>query len=290
MPIVIDFDVDIFRVLSSGPSTFSMLRDELHKLRRTKIKDTYLIKRLSKMRNLKTIESKKYADPESGKTMSLYCLLEGALEHLYQHHYDLDKVRYGYLPESRDVRHELAVTGVTRTLKKEASRIGYKLSIVDERTLREEANSKRRKGPLPDLFIVLVVESGYTERIERIYNIEVDMGTIKPQKIIEKIKRSRNKTIMICNRTERIEKLQAEFQKEYQEMTLQKEKVKKDNKIIQKDLIHAIIFGTLQDFSNNGLLSSNFQSILGNPRPIFAEEDAKVLKRQAGLLTPKSNG
>lgn len=289
MPLVLDFDVDVFKVLSSGPSSYIMLKDELQKLQRNKvIKDEYLIRRLSYMRKMNLIKSRKFADTRTGRTMSMYCLLEGALEHLYEHHYNLDLVRYGYIPEPKDARHEHGVTGVVRALKKEALRIGYKLSIIDERSLRELPENRKRA--LPDLFVVIVVETGLTERIERRYNIEIDMGTIKPKMIVDKIKRSPHKTIMLCNRSERIEKLQAAFQEAYHEMEKIKEKVRKDPKIRQKDLVHAIIFGTISDFSSNALVSGTFHSIFNNQRPIFADHEASSLKRNAGLAGAKAPG
>lgn len=224
-----DRDIDIFRILSSGPTAIGHLqrqlqffrsqhtyedKDDSKDLNRKNEKNTsekhLLVIRLSKLKKFGYIESRRYGD-RTGKNgvYSLYTLTMHSKQVLVDDYkYDPTYIRMG-LPHMYGVSHELLVTDVVRTIKREAGKLKYDFSLKDENTLRSESNKKGER--FPDLLVELRIPDNRGKNTLKELAIEVDNSTHPPLNVFEKAKvlfgQYGISIMILCNDRPRINKL-----------------------------------------------------------------------------------
>lgn len=245
-------DVDIFRVLSSGCTPFTIL------LSATKRKNEYknitrngLVVRLCRLKKAGYIESDRYQNRDGAGWFSLYSLKEPAIDILVKKGYARERIRTG-LPSAHTVSHEIAVTETIRVIKREAAKAQYSFSIFDESTLKVIADGPKPNKVFPDLLVKLTFEVSGEQKTKTIA-IEFDNGTRHAMDVLKKTKALNRPTLILCNITERINTLRRVFENA-NDNTLNKQ----------------VCFGLLhEDFYHNGLMRSNFISVSGGRASII---------------------
>ena len=256
---VTERDVDIFRVLSSGPTTFdqlygTMLRKQLF------FKPQALRKRLHILMTAHYLASRVYHSRNGGHRYSLYALTDQSAGVLVESGYDYHWIRKA-LPDEYRVTHELAVTEVVRAIKREAGQIDYDVSIRDEMSLKEE-KTRRKKTTYPDLLVSIriVVNKRVTKQE---IAIEVDNSTIPPYRVVEKARKLGHMTVYLCMTTQRIDALRRAFS------------YTGDEKLCNK-----LVFGLLSDFSSKVFLGTTLINVSGQTGTFFPEETTTAKRRE----------
>lgn len=230
-------DINIFRFLSSGCATFTQIQNALKVIYKMPVSAVALRKRLSFLQAGGYILSKKYY---SNKGYVLYTLEEPAIDILVQNGYAVERIRWG-LPHPALAVHELAVTEIVRTIRRDAAKNLYDFSIFDEKILRKIAPEAKS---YPDLIVKLVFNvAGKT--IEKNIAIEYDNGTQYAIDMVQKVRNIKYPVIILSRTADRINVLKKVFLK-------------------AEDKLHNRVFFTLlSEFYKAGLLNSEFTTVTG---------------------------
>jgi len=231
-------DINIFRFLSSGCATFTQIQNALKVIYKMPVSAVALRKRLSLLQAGGYIVSKKYYSENKGYV--LYTLEEPAIDILVQNGYAVERIRWG-LPHPAFAVHELAVTEIIRTIRRDAAKNLYDFSIFDEKVLKKIAPDA--KG-YPDLIVKLVFNvAGKT--IEKSIAIEYDNGTQYAIDIVQKVRNIKYPVIILSRTLDRIGVLKKVFLK------------------AEEKLHNRVFFALLNEFYKAGLLNSEFTTVNG---------------------------
>jgi hypothetical protein len=231
-------DLNIFRFLSSGCATFVQIQNALKTIYKMPISAGALRKRLSLLQAAGYIVSKKYYDKNKGYT--LYTLEEPAIDELVRQGYAIERIRWG-LPHPTFAVHELAITEIVRTIRREAAKQLYDFSIFDEKVLRKIAPDAKS---YPDLIVKLVFNIA-GKRIEKSLAIEYDNGTQYAIDVVQKIRNIKYPVIILSKTSDRIDVLKRVFSK------------------ADEKLNNRVFFGLLTEFYKSGLLNTEFTTASG---------------------------
>ncbi len=238
-------DIDIFRVLSSGATSYLdivLILEKVYKYSIIKEKEKIgnrssetgemekrkpgrkrfagtnekqitskgLKNRLNELKREGYIVSDIYPRSDGPGVFALYALTPLSMAVLINQGYDNNWIRSN-LPKLNFVAHDKIVTETVRAIKREAGRTGYDFGIVDENRLREMyIKGNRSKALYPDLFVRITLHAG-SEQITKRLNIEIDNNTLRPEAIADKVKKLDHKTIILSTNMQRIESLRRTF-------------------------------------------------------------------------------
>ena len=200
-------DVRIIEALSSGAATVRWLQNNF----KNEFEQNELYQRLNSLKKAGFVESVLYNDfSGNGKSYALYVLTEhGAGFLVREKAYEMEKIRTA-IPSVHTVAHELAVTDVVRTIKRESIDLNYDLKYADEALVKKMHAFWKIKGPQPDLLVVIDLSRAGRPDV-RTFAVEVDMGTQLKVSILDKVEKMQYRTLMLCSRKPRIDKLMIAF-------------------------------------------------------------------------------
>lgn len=201
--LITDRDMDIFRMLSSGPATFVQIRLFMEKIYKRHMSESVLWTRLSKLKGGGYINSRRYAGREQGR-FSLYSLTPLSIELLAKAGYPAGGLRAA-LPDDAAVAHEMLVTDVVRAIKREGFRL-YEYQLADRNILKQASGGIKRSHAYPDLHVRLTLNVNGTRHIKT-YDIEVDNTTALPVHAIRKVGGLSHTTLVLCSVAQRIDAL-----------------------------------------------------------------------------------
>ncbi|HAM50601.1 MAG TPA: hypothetical protein DCP92_07855 [Nitrospiraceae bacterium] len=278
-------DLNIFRILSSGPAQLGFIQQQLELFKRDershrpeedpdhtdiepeeaqpskrdeKSRQVYLarrvlIARLSQLGKSGLIASKRYRAMTGRGVFTLYSLTPTSHDILVQDGYAREHIRMN-LPHKYGVTHELAVTGVVRSIKREAGAIHYGFSIKDENTLRSE--SKNRRGRFPDLLVTINVPRSHEGAVRKVLALEVDNSTEDPAYVVAKARGLAQKkklpSLILCNDSRRIEELRRKFAE-----------------LGKETLRLMVFFSLLNDFTSKGFAATRWLTIDGRAAEVI---------------------
>jgi hypothetical protein len=293
MVIITDRDINIFKVLSSGASDLTDIRRMLRDVYKTEVTSNALQKRLSLLKKDDYIQSKVYAKRNDGiraktegyekqeneklmktnSTFALYALTVLSIAVLVERGYDHNWIRAS-LPGPPFIKHDEMVREIVRAIKREAARVGYSFGLVDELNLKKMASKYKSKENLPDLLVRLTLDIG-SEKIIKRYNLEVDNNTISPSYMVDKVLKSKRRTLIICNDSKtRMEAFLRAFKAAVRDDEKRNLIKRKGNVQVDEDipLAHKVVFTYIREFCTKGFLQTNFISIHGEPVYIITPE------------------
>jgi len=294
--------------LSSGAADLADIKKMLRDVYKTDVSPNALQKRLSLLKKDDYIQSRVYAKKNEGvrvkkegyekeeieKAMrsnvpfALYALTVLSIAVLVERGYDHNWIR-ACLPGPPFIKHDEMVREVVRAIKKEAARVGYSFGLVDELNLKRMASKYKSRENLPDLLVRLTLDMG-SEQIVKRYNLEIDNNTISPSYMVDKVLKSKRRTIIICNDSKsRMESFLRAFKsavKDEVKRNLIKRKQRKGSVQADEDipLAHKVVFTYIKEFCSKGFLQTNFISIYGEPVYIVPPEiNKKIIIRGRGV-------
>lgn len=242
-------DIDIFRILSSGPATFVQIKSLLKRVYRSEVSQYALYKRLSILRKDKLIISRQYRNRDGKGRFVLYGITPLSVQTLVTQGYAVERIRTN-MPSELTVAHEMAVTDVVRAIKRESARYQYDFTFLDENTLKEMYRGKRKKIVYPDLLVNLVFNTR-PEPTKKQLAVEIDNSTILASKLFEKMKKMKWTTLMLCTTTMRINVLRKKF-------------------MIDEDLYGKVFFALLSEFCPKGFIGTSWMTIDGGNATILS--------------------
>lgn len=273
-------DAAILKSLSSGGVTYGEIMDSLRRIYKFTISYDALRGRLCKLRKMGFIKSRAYRTLDTHQPFALYALTElGALKLSRTDGYSINHIICS-LPGQSFISHDFQVRHAVVAIKTEANSAGYEYSIYDEYKMRKLYIKKT----YPDLFVRFVLDVGSRQFIRR-YNIEIDNSTIPPDKVVEKVKKADESTIMLCPNSQRLEELRSCF---FKEAVLEKEKMERktirgsgNTDQTQSALANKVVFAIGNDFARGGFLQTKFASISGQAVEIIPEDlQGKIVIRK----------
>lgn len=263
---VTDRDVDILKVLSSGPSTSAQVRTLLSKIYRHDMSSQALCNRLAALKKDGLVISQNYRDrSKEGTSLKkgvapkwshrLYALDEGAAETLSKFGYTRDKIRQG-LPSPLMVTHDLMVTEVVRAIKREGSQLCYDYQIFDDKMIKT-IDFKKNYHAIPDLAVGLKFIINKEHKI-RTVAVEVDNDTEVPARVFRKVLQHRVEPLVlfICPTLKRLGALQS-YMGRQGEFT---RTLRSQNVITVKDSVYFAVFS---DFCEHGFFETDFRNVFG---------------------------
>lgn len=288
-------DIDIYRILSSGPATRESLYDTYRKSV-LKIKDNNLAEsdepkgknklgknglflRLWRLKKSGYLKSQQYSRRDSKGLFALYALTQDSADILCEHaDYKIESIRMALPPKSR-VSHDLQVTDVVRAIKREGGRFPYEYLIMDEDWLRKTAQKKKQS--FSDLFARVRLNIGGKETPGN-FHIEIDNNTIAPLYVKEKVRKMIYPTLILCTTSKRKENLRNFLKIAYDVAVGLEEIDKTPDKNIkkvnsQKDKyqdknLKEVYFALTSDFcasNGGGFLNTKWETIAGTRAKIF---------------------
>ena len=275
-------DLNIFRILSSGPAQLGFIQQHLELFKRgkrsrrpaedaddinpadilekheTKSRQIYLAKRvlvvrLSQLRKSGLIASRRYRALTGRGIFTLYSLTPTSRDILVQGGYAREHIRMT-LPHKYGVTHELAVCDIVRSIKREAGAVHYGFSIKDENTLRSE--SRNRRGRFPDLLVTIYVPRRQEAPLKKVLALEYDNSTEDPDYVVAKARGLAQKkklpSLILCKDSQRIEKLRGRF-----------------DELAKEDLRVMVFFSLLNDFTSKGFVGTKWLTIDGRAAEVI---------------------
>jgi hypothetical protein len=277
-------DMNIFRILSSGPAQLGFIQQQLQIFKRgrrsrrpaedsrdsdihpadpqqkheEKSRQIYLARRvlvvrLSQLRKSGLISSKRYRAMKGLGVFTLYSLTPTSCSILVQDGYAREHIRM-VLPHKYGVTHELAVSDIVRSIKREAGTVHYGFSIKDENTLRSE--SKNRRGRFPDLLVTIYVPRRQEPPLKKVLALEFDNDTEDPDYVVAKARGLARKkklpSLILCNEPKRIEKLRRKF-----------------DELADENLRRMVFFSLLSDFTSKGFVGTKWLTIDGRAAEVI---------------------
>jgi hypothetical protein len=277
-------DLNIFRILSSGPAQLGFIQQQLELFKRgrrsrrqaedpdeadsnpsdisekheAKSHQIYLARRvlvvrLSQLRKSDLIATRRYRAMTGKGIFTLYSLTPTSRDVLVQDGYAREHIRM-VLPHKYGVTHELAVSDIVRSIKREAGAVHYGFSIKDENTLRSE--SKNRRGRFPDLLVTLYVPRRQESPLKKVLALEFDNSTEDPDYVVAKAQGLANKkklpSLILCRDSQRIEKLRRRF-----------------DELAKEDLRLMVFFSLLSDFISKGFVGTRWLTIDGRAAEVI---------------------
>ncbi|HWR57486.1 MAG TPA: hypothetical protein VN328_01245 [Thermodesulfovibrionales bacterium] len=205
-----ELELAIFEILASGCATYPEIKaglfdifrertnsDNLNENATSRLSDESLYKFLSLLRKTSLIQSGKYFDRKARKNFSLYANTENSVEVLLRETtYRRNHIRSPYLPGKYSFWHDMDLTNVVRTIKRDGPIYSYDYGFEDEFALRRFAQ-KAKKGDLyPDLRLNIKARSGD----EYFFRIEVQRSRDRLDEFATKLRDTRNNLVLCKDR------------------------------------------------------------------------------------------
>lgn len=206
--VVTDRDMDIFRMLSSGPAAFAQIKIFMEKIYRRKMTNDVLRKRLSKLKAGGYLDSRSYSSREFQGRFSLYALTALSVRQLVKAGYPAGSLRTR-LPDDFALEHEMLVTDAVRAIKREGART-YEFQLTDKHVLREVFSDSKKNRVFPDLHVRLALDIK-DKTVFRSFDIEIDDITVLPAKVIERAAGFKKPFLILCTLAQRITALKRTF-------------------------------------------------------------------------------
>ncbi|MDA8083857.1 MAG: hypothetical protein M0024_09405 [Nitrospiraceae bacterium] len=194
-------ELTIFELLSSGCATYPDIKAALTEAFAShqqtsmisRLSDDSLYKTLSLLRKRNLIQSCRYFDRARSRNFVLYANTENSIEVLVRESgYRRDHIRSPYLPGRYSYWHDMDLTKVVRTIKRDCPPYSYFFGLKDEYALRRSAE-KAKKGDLyPDLELHLRARSGD----EYFFRIEVQRHRQRVDEFARKLSKHRNNLVL----------------------------------------------------------------------------------------------
>ena len=275
MPFIQSRDVDIFRTMSSGPSTSAQIRNDLKKFPSRKEgnlddKETdysrdmsynALTIRLSRLKRGNYIASDLYLR-DDGRSEALYVLTPRAIDILVGKHGFNPKHIRNILPSQETASHELQVVSIVKTIKRDGGKLHYRYDIEDENYLKQKTQGAKKNVFYPDLYVKLSYDYKGTSPTRNLA-VELDNGTMKPHLVAAKahaINKANNwPSMFICPNPKRIDILRDGFAK-YIESEAEKMFDEESKEEIRK-LYGRVFFTTTYNFFEKGFLRTKWLMI-----------------------------
>jgi len=277
-------DLNIFRILSSGPAQLGFIQQQLELFKRgkrsrrppedpddsdidqadlpgkheAKSRQIYLARRvlvvrLSHLKKSGLITSRRYRAMTGKGIFTLYSLTPTSRDILVQDGYAREHIRMT-LPHKYGVTHELAVSDIVRSIKREAGAVHYGYSIKDENTLRSE--SKNRRGRFPDLLVTISIPRRQEAPLKKVLALEFDNSTEDPDYVVTKARGLAQKkqlpSLILCKDSQRVEKLRRKF-----------------DELAKEDLRLMVFFSLLHDFTSKGFVGTKWLTIDGRAAEVI---------------------
>ena len=240
--VITERDMDIFRVLSSGPAPFIQLRLLMERICKRKMSDGVLWTRLSKLKRSGYVASRRYAGREEHGRFSLYSLSPLSVELLVRSGYPAGSVRSA-LPDELTITREMHITDIVRTIKREGSHL-YEYQLTERNIIKKLMQGKKASA-YPDLHARLVFESR-GNRTVRLFDIKVDSGIEIPAVIVEESRGLPHSILVLTAFDWRIDALRRAFAA-----------------FGDRKLQDRVIFGLLPDFTRNGFAGTGWSDVRG---------------------------
>ncbi len=236
--VITERDMDIFRMLSSGPATFIQIRLGMEKIYKREMSEAVLWTRLSKLKGSRYIKSRRYASSEGQGRFSLYSLSLLSIGLLVKAGYPAGSLRAG-LPDDVALAREMRVTTVVRAIKKEGARL-YEYQIADKRTLKQAAEGAG-KAACPDLHVRLIFHAS-GKRLVRVFDMEIDDGAVLPAHAARRISRlSPHTVVVLCAVEQRMDAVRRAVVSRH-----------------SPNIPGKLFFGLLSDFARNGFMGTGW--------------------------------
>ncbi|MBA4372234.1 MAG: hypothetical protein C0402_05180 [Thermodesulfovibrio sp.] len=255
-------DIDIFRCLSSGARKLTDIRDEMKKFAfdsksngenalrvlsdATEFSRDMTLEalriRLKRMRREGFVQSQRYRSRTGADVFALYSLTDLSIDALVENGMEHEHIRT-HLPHRYGVVHELMVTDVVRTIKREAGQLFYRFKFKDENVLKTEYRGAGMR--YPDLMVTLFPDGDASKKVVA---IEIDNGTISLKRVVEKavglFELFKVPSMILCRTARRISNMQNEFRQTFPN---------KDDVMAVK-----IFFALIQDFTHKGFVETRW--------------------------------
>ena len=197
-----DIELAIFEMLSCGCATYAEIKSALIKAfsqsedetnLMTRLRDEYLYKTLSLLRGRRLIQSCRYFDRAKSKNFTLYANTENSIEVLVRESaYRRDHIRSPYLPGKYSYWHDMDLTQIVRTIKREGPTYNYQYGFKDEYELRRTAEKSKKGSLYPDLELDL--KTGKGDRY--FFRIEIQRHRQRVDAFARKLSKSRNNLVL----------------------------------------------------------------------------------------------
>lgn len=277
-------DLNIFRILSSGPAQLGFIQQQLELFKRGKrsrmpaddpddpesdrtemtekheiksrqiyLARRVLVVRLSQLKKSGLIASRRYRAMTGRGIFTLYSLTPTSRDVLVLDGYAREHIRIT-LPHKYGVTHELAVSDIVRAIKREAGAVHYGFSIKDENALRSE--SKNRRGRFPDLLVTISIPRRQEAPLKKVLALEFDNSTEDPDYVVAKARGLAQKkklpSLILCREPQRIERLRRKF-----------------DELAKEDLRLMVFFSLLNDFTSKGFVGTKWLTIDGRAAEVI---------------------
>jgi hypothetical protein len=278
-------DIDIFKTLVSGPSTFKHILQELNSMGRRDPKSeddrgesygrkttTAALKvRLLKLGRQGYITSRRYWDRQKGGVIALYVLGHPALEELVSSHgYKVNHIR-NMLPSPDKGTHEMLVTSLVRAVRREALRNDFDLDYEDENWLKSTLGGPKKGMSYPDLYVKLVFKMGGGLRHAAHLGLEIDNLSMSHRRMFDKARyifqERKWYNMILSNKRIRCDSLQQSFFKYVDQEIRRASKMGKQGS--PENLYRCAYFTTTGNFITKGILSTKWLTIGGTEMEII---------------------
>jgi len=205
-------DISLLKVISFGVTELEMIISLLRGLAGIDISRCATEKRLSLLRADGYIVSRKYTRLKKHGKRTLYSLTKKSVDKLAFLGRRVEQIRYG-LPADDMGLHELSITETLHALASESSQGLYKFRFTDSVVLRQ-VRKKGSRELIPDLYLELTFKDGR----KTIINMEIDMGSIASQKMVDRVRELSEQeplAVILCSSGSRINGLREACIKSY---------------------------------------------------------------------------
>jgi hypothetical protein len=202
-----ELELAIFNFLTSGCATYAEIKtflDEIFEDRInpndkniSRLSDESLFKLLSLLRKRNLIQSNKYFDRKSGKNFTLYANTNNSIEVLVREsNYRHSQIRSPYLPGKYAFWHDMDLTRVVRTIKRDGPIYLYHYGFEDELSLRRSAKKAKKGDMYPDLKLDIKTKNGDKYS----FRVEVQRSSNRIDEFAIKLRDTRN-NLVLCRNT-----------------------------------------------------------------------------------------
>jgi hypothetical protein len=196
-----ELELAIFELLATGCATYPEIKaglldifEDYTNSDNGRLSDKALFKFLSLLRKNNLIQSAKYFDRKARKNFALYANTENSVEVLLRETtYRRDHIRSPYLPGKYSFWHDMGLTNVVRTIKRDGPIYSYDYGFEDEFALRRVASKSKKGDMYPDLSLHLKRNGK-----EYFFRIEVQRNRDRMYQFAEKLRDTRN-NLVLCS-------------------------------------------------------------------------------------------
>ncbi|MGO9613075.1 MAG: replication-relaxation family protein [Dissulfurispiraceae bacterium] len=195
--------------LKAGATPINRMMGNL-RLRHTYKTEDNLYQVLSALKKSGLIAVEHYRDWASGEKFALYALTEAAADLLAMHcKLNKEGISVNSFPSAHTIAHDLLVIEAHRTLLDESKRCHYVYKFAAENRMRKYYRSKNIVAPVPDIFVC--VQFDPQKYGLQTFSLEVDLGTVPVKDMLERVRKSRHRPLILCNTRVRINRLSTFF-------------------------------------------------------------------------------